>query len=262
MNFWYRSDEASEHPFNPVPSLFTLCNALCGFTAIVHAMTAQPGQVPLISLWLIGGAMLFDVLDGLAARVLKAQSMHGMNLYSLADAVSFGAAPAVIIYRLILGDGTGTGLIEGVAWFVAACYLGCELWRLAHYNTIAMQETDERIDFVGLPSPGAAALVCSMAILVPALDMDARLALVAYCAHAMLCAFLMISTVPYTHVRRCLSNSRKWVSFAFLAAVITSISIFKIWGLVGWAYLYVLYAPVLEMESRLARYAEKHATMH
>lgn len=252
---------SADFRFNPVPSLFTLCNALCGFTSIISAMAVPQGQVPVISLWLIGGAMLFDVLDGLAARVLKAQSMHGMNLDSMADAVSFGAAPAVIIYRLILGDGTGSGLIEGVAWFVAAFYLGCELWRLAHYNTIAMQETDEHSDFVGLPSPGAAALVCSMAILVPALELDARLALLAYIAHAILSAFLMISTVPYTHVRRCLSNSRKWVSVAFLAAVITSIAIFKIWGLVGWAYLYVLYAPVLEMESRLARHAHKHATM-
>ena len=261
MNHWFQSEESSEHHFNPVPSLFTLCNALCGFSAIIHAMAAQPGQVPAISLWLIGFAMLFDVLDGLAARVLKAQSTHGMNLDSLADAISFGAAPAVIIYRLLLGDGAGSGLTESLAWFVAAFYLGCELWRLAHYNSIALQETDDRSDFIGLPSPGAAALICSMAVVVPALELGDRTTLAAYIAHAMLSATLMISTVPYTHVRRCLSNTRKWISVAFLAAVFISVFMFKIWGLVGWAYLYVLYAPLLEMESRLARHAEKHATM-
>lgn len=261
MNHWLQSEESAEHPFNPVPSLFTLCNALCGFTSIIHAVAAPAGQVPVISLWLIGFAMLFDVLDGLAARVLKAQSTHGMNLDSLADAISFGAAPAVIIYRLVLGDGAGAGLNEIVAWFVAAFYLGCELWRLAHYNTIAILETDDRSDFVGLPSPGAAGLICSMALLVPALDLGARTVVLAYIAHAMLSAALMISTVPYTHVRRCLSKSRKWVSIAFLAAVTASIFLFKVWGLVGWAYLYVLYAPFLEVESRLARHVQKHATM-
>lgn len=254
-------DDHVEPRFNPVPSLFTLCNALCGFAAIIYALGAEDGRIPAISLWLVFGAMLFDVFDGLAARVLKAQSDHGMNLDSLADAVSFGVAPAVIIYRLVLGDAPVNGLVHGVAMLTASIYLGCELWRLAHYNSIKMQETDDHGDFVGLPSPGAAALVCSMVVLVPALSLGAKMTCAAYIAYGLLGAVLMVSTVPYTHVRRSLSNNNKWITVAFLIAVFASIYFFKTWALVGWAHFYVLYAPIVEMEAKLARQAEKHATM-
>ena len=127
-------EESTDSHFNPVPSLFTLCNALCGFTSVLFTLRAEPGVIPAISLWLIFGAMLFDVMDGLAARVLKAQSLHGMNLDSMADVISFGVAPAVIIHQLILGQTSLSGHIPGLAWFIAAFYLGCALWRLAQYN--------------------------------------------------------------------------------------------------------------------------------
>lgn len=262
MNDFVKYEEASESRFNPVPSLFTLCNALCGFTAILYTLGAEAGQIPAISLWLIGGAMLFDVLDGLAARLLKAQSIHGMNLDSMADVVSFGAAPAVIIYRLLLGGTTESiGLSQGIAWFVAAFYLGCALWRLAQYNTSAIQEADDHGDFIGLPSPGAAALVCSMAVLIPALDLGPKATFAIYICYSVLSASLMVSAVPYTHIRRCLSNSNKLVVVVLLTAVVVSIFIFKMWSLVIWAHFYVLYAPILEVEAKLARQAHKHATM-
>ncbi len=252
-------DNQPEHHFNPVPSLFTLCNALCGFTSILYTLGAEDGHVPAISLWLVFGAMLFDVLDGLAARVLKAQSLHGMNLDSLADAISFGAAPAAIIHQLIMGRIALAGHFPGLAWFVAAFYLGCALWRLAQYNSIAMQETEDHSDFVGLPSPGAAALVCAMAILVPELDLGAKLMLIAYIAYSVISAGLMVSAVPYTHIRRWLTNTRKWVPVLFIGAVVASIFLFKVWAMVAWAHFYAFSAPFIALEARVMQ--RRHANI-
>jgi CDP-diacylglycerol--serine O-phosphatidyltransferase len=252
------SGDDTETNFNPVPSLFTLCNALCGITSIIFTFRAGDGLIHPLSIWLIFGAMLFDVLDGMAARLLNAQSLHGMNLDSLADVISFGAAPAVMIYGLI-ANGFRTDAFPGLAWFAASFYLVCALWRLAHYNSIALQETGDHGDFIGLPTPGAAALICSMAILVPALGPGFKLATPLYTSYAVVSAVLMVGAVPYTHVRRCLSHSRKWVAPMVLLMLIGSILLFKVWALVGWAHFYAFSAPLMALEARVMQ--RRHANI-
>jgi len=248
-----------ENRLNPVPSLFTLCNALCGFTSIIYTLNAEIGRIPAISLWLVFAAMLFDVFDGLAARLLKAQSLHGMNLDSLADAVSFGVAPAIIIYQLMMGNSELVRHMPGLALLTAAFYFVCALWRLAHYNCIAVQETGDSGDFVGLPSPGGAALVCAMAILVPALDLGVKETVAACISYVVTGSVLMVSNVPYTHVRRCLTNSKRWITVMLVAAIFSSIFLFQVWAMVAWAHFYVFSAPLLALEARVMQ--RRHANI-
>ena len=85
-----------------VPNTLTLCNSLCGFWAILHCLgTYEQEQItPAIfamSAWVIMFAMVFDALDGFAARLFDASSMHGIQMDSLADMVTFGVAPATVV---------------------------------------------------------------------------------------------------------------------------------------------------------------------
>ena len=239
--------------------MLTLCNALCGFTSIIYTLRAGEGMIHPLSIWLIFAAMLFDVLDGLAARLLNAQSVHGMNLDSLADVISFGAAPAVMIYHLISNGYPATASFPGLAWFASSFYLVCTLWRLAHYNSIALQTEGDHGDFIGLPSPGAAALICSMAILVPSVVVGAKLAAAVCFTYAFASAILMVSSVPYTHVRRWLADSRKWVAPLLILSVISSLFLFRVWALVGWAHFYALSAPLIALEARVMQ--RRHASI-
>ncbi len=194
--------------------------------------------------------MLFDALDGAAARLLKAQSLHGMCLDSLADAISFGVAPAMIIFQLVSNQMSAASEFPGLAWCASMFYLGCALWRLAQYNSFAIQEPRDCGDFIGLPSPGAAALVCAAAVLVPETGLGPVASVAAYVAYAAISAILMVSVVPYTHIRRHLTYSRRWIAPTLVAIAIASIVFFKGWAIVGWAHIYVLSAPLVALEAR------------
>lgn len=235
---------------NPVPSLITLCNAFCGFASIVYAIAsyARGQALPETCIWLLLGAMVFDALDGLAARLLKAKSAFGANLDSLADAISFGVAPAVTVFVFIKrncpgASAAGTLLIWGVALF----YLGCTLWRLARYNVLAMEGKKDDGCFLGLPSPAAASMIYTAGVFLPRLDMGPHLFFSFLLGYAFLTGLLMISDIPYPHVRRCISGEPRILSFVFVCVVLGSIIMFHIKAMVIWAYIYFLVAPLAEL---------------
>ena len=130
-----------------LPNLFTLAALFGGFYAIVMAMNNRFDQAAIGVFW----AMVLDSLDGRVARMTNTQSAFGEQMDSLSDMVSFGAAPALIVYEWAL---KGLGKLGWVAAFV---YCAGAALRLARFNTnIAV--VDKRF-FQGLPSPAAAALV-------------------------------------------------------------------------------------------------------
>jgi CDP-diacylglycerol---serine O-phosphatidyltransferase len=107
-------------------------------------------------------AMVCDVLDGKVARLTKTEGAFGAELDSLADVVSFGVAPAILMHRLILGQSGVFESGERLLWFITVFYPVMAAIRLARYN---VEHTDEATPyFRGIPSPGAAALVCSWII--------------------------------------------------------------------------------------------------
>ncbi len=124
-----------------VPSFFTLMNMFCGFVAITQIHQGQFVH----ACYLIILAGLFDLLDGMIARLTNGASLFGTELDSLCDVVSFGVAPAYLIYARLL-DGSGMfGLI------ISALPVMCSAVRLARFNL--QYSPEKKLDFEGLPTP-------------------------------------------------------------------------------------------------------------
>ncbi|WP_020468715.1 CDP-diacylglycerol--serine O-phosphatidyltransferase [Zavarzinella formosa] len=145
-----------------LPTFLTLGNAICGFGAITFA-GRWTGFDQTTSLFaaacLIYLAMVFDALDGSTARRLKQTSEFGAQLDSLCDAISFGAAPALLMLQL------AAGFHHRLLWLIAALYVSCTVLRLARYN-VESDDTVKDRSFCGLPSPAAAGTVASFPLMV------------------------------------------------------------------------------------------------
>ncbi|MEK7876389.1 MAG: CDP-diacylglycerol--serine O-phosphatidyltransferase [Pseudomonadota bacterium] len=147
-----------------LPNLFTTIALFAGFFSIVQAMNGHFEQSALA----IFVAMVFDGLDGRVARFTHTQSAFGAEYDSLSDMVSFGVAPALVIYVWALKDFSsaqnipllGSWLTTKLGWIAAFIYCACAALRLARFNT-NIDVVDKRF-FQGLPSPAAAALVAGM----------------------------------------------------------------------------------------------------
>ena len=146
-----------------VPNLITSLNLAAGFIAIIFALE---GSLATAS-WLVLAAMIFDFLDGFSARLLKAYSLLGKELDSLADIVSFGVAPAVIIYRLLcmvsdISITSNGGILPFLILLSPVIMPICAGLRLAKFNNDETQTTS----FKGLPTPANALAVISIVIAV------------------------------------------------------------------------------------------------
>lgn len=174
-----------------LPGLFTTGNLLCGFYAIVLTFD---GDYRWAALVLFAG-MVLDVLDGKVARLTRTTTQFGLEYDSLADVVSFGVAPAVLLYSWALVQlGQGSALAGRLGAGAAFLYVLCTALRLARFNVLT-GITDRRY-FIGLPSPGAAGAVASMVLFFgPTRFGPAELFALA-CATYLL-AFLMISNIRY-----------------------------------------------------------------
>jgi len=152
-----------------LPNLMTAGNLFCGFAAtlkIVQGALLQgtdPDAAAILfhtAIWYILGACIFDLLDGRLARLGGQDSAFGREFDSLADTVSFGLAPALMVYRIVLVDFPRAG------WVVAFVYLLCGALRLARFNCIAAngQSTGAGKNFRGFPIPAAAGLIASLTL--------------------------------------------------------------------------------------------------
>lgn len=190
-----------------IPNALTLGNSLCGFAAILFTLQVyDPGNAETVSsifafsAFMIICAMVFDAFDGYAARLLNAASLHGIQMDSLADMVTFGVAPAALVAVMAhyLDGGNSNRFL--LVWVLSAVYLGCAALRLAKYNVHAMLEKKSSDKFSGLPSPGAAAAVCSLIFLF-AVDPGQKVRSLLFFLpwYAAVLGFLMVSTIPYQH---------------------------------------------------------------
>jgi CDP-diacylglycerol--serine O-phosphatidyltransferase len=148
-----------------LPNLFTTTALFAGFFSIVQAMNGHFEQSALA----IFVAMVLDGLDGRVARFTHTQSAFGAELDSLSDMVSFGVAPALVMYAWALKDFStathipmlGGWITTKLGWVGAFIYCACAALRLARFNTQLDSPGDKRF-FQGLPSPAAACLVAGM----------------------------------------------------------------------------------------------------
>lgn len=140
-----------------LPNLFTTAALFCGFYAIIAALQNrfEPAAVAVFV------AMVLDGLDGRVARLTHTESEFGAQYDSMADLVSFGLAPALIMYEWALGAMVGMGpFLSKLGWLTAFFYTVMAALRLARFN-VQLGSTDKRY-FTGLPSPSAAAIVAGL----------------------------------------------------------------------------------------------------
>ncbi|MEO6875000.1 MAG: CDP-diacylglycerol--serine O-phosphatidyltransferase [Opitutaceae bacterium] len=222
--------ESREDPYNVkqasriyfLPNLMTAGNLCCGFVAVIFCIKASfemrlSGVLTVSELtpeaigyfkwavWLIIGAALFDTLDGRLARMGGRESLFGAEFDSLADVISFGIAPALMVFFLILSPTQGYPVFQQLGGFLSFVYLLCAAVRLARFNVITNpllhgRKKEKNKDFVGLPVPAAAATVASLVLFLlhlSASDKSLRVWALALPPLMLLIAILMVSTVRY-----------------------------------------------------------------
>ena len=148
-----------------LPNILTGANLFCGFVALTKIVSVDKTDLALgnfdqiyKALGFILAACIFDLLDGRAARLGGRESPFGREFDSLADLISFGVAPAFLVWRVVLRD-VFAGR-EQFGWFIASIYLICGAFRLARFNCLAAMESGGGgKEFLGFPIPSAAGMV-------------------------------------------------------------------------------------------------------
>ena len=215
-----------------IPNFITSLNLASGFFAIIFAASGDT----LTASWLIAAAMIFDFADGFAARLLKAYSEIGKELDSLADVVSFGVAPAYLIFILMhdalsptAGSVFATGASANLLLVVPALMPVCAALRLAIFNLDTTQSTS----FKGLPTPANAIAVIAFiiagrysesALIVSITSSPVLLALL-----TVVLSLLMVSRIPLFSLK--ISNLKfkgNEGRFLLLVSVLISLAVFGI----------------------------------
>ena len=201
-----------------LPNLFTTGALFSGFYAIVAGMHAK-FEIAAIAIFV---AMIFDGLDGRVARLTNTQSKFGAEYDSLSDMVSFGVAPALVMFSWGLND------LGKFGWAVAFIYVACAALRLARFNT--QIETADKNYFSGLASPAAAAVVAGMVWVCAGEGwVGAQLSIGLSLLAGLLTAsagFLMISSIKYNSFKGL--NLRGRVPFVVLLLVVVGFGVFMV----------------------------------
>lgn len=183
-----RPRKAGEHRRRGIyilPNLFTTAGLFAGFFAIVQAMNGNFDYAPLA----VFIAMIMDMLDGRVARWTHTESDFGAEYDSLVDMVSFGLAPALVMYEWAL---SGMGQL---GWLAAFIYTACTGLRLARFNS-QLGSADKRY-FQGLPSPAAAAVVMAFIWVLHSYGVPGREISILALAVTVLAGVLMVSNIRY-----------------------------------------------------------------
>jgi CDP-diacylglycerol--serine O-phosphatidyltransferase len=202
-----------------LPNMFTIMALFAGFYAIVQAMGGRYEQAAMA----IFAAMVLDGMDGRVARLTHTQSAFGAELDSLSDMVSFGVAPALVVYHWALSDFAwsksvtmlGPWLSARLGWIAAFVYCACAALRLARFNT-TIDVVDKRF-FQGLPSPAAASLIAGLVWAMEQYQIDrADVRWLAW-GLTMFAGLSMVSNLKFYSGKDI--NLRKSVSFSVVVAI-------------------------------------------
>jgi len=262
-----------------LPSIVTLMNGLCGLTAIIFASRGldtawRPHLLPKvnISFFALAGYMIFlgmiaDMLDGHVARISKSTSSFGAQLDSLCDVISFGAAPAFLMLKLVEAHSSRLQLenfrhillFDRIVYFIALIYAMCAIIRLARFNVENTEDDAAHLGFAGLPSPAAAGMMVSAVIfqqdfLPKIMELPDRSFRAFELATiwilpviALMTGLLMITRIPYPHVMNRLLRGKKSFPTFLLAvfavllviwniqlAMVLGFLIFMLYGVIRW----------------------------
>ncbi len=213
-----------------IPSLFTILNAFCGFLSIVHASNGEYDSAAMFIIY----ATLFDLFDGFVARLLKTSSDFGVELDSLSDVISFGAAPSYLLYAIFFKPYGGIGIVLSSLVMVFSAI------RLARFNVELVGHDKDK--FQGLPTPITSIALCSYLLYyhnkIFAIDLSNKLIFIL----AISLPLLMVSRFNYFTLPKINKKSfRKNIHiFIILLIAIIIIAVTKGEALFFFSILYVL----------------------
>ena len=227
-----------------LPNLFTTGALFCGFYAVISSMSGD-FESAAIAIFI---AMVFDGLDGRVARLTNTSSAFGAEYDSLSDMVSFGVAPALVVYNWALAD------LGQLGFFAAFIYVAGAALRLARFNT-QIGSVDKRY-FIGLPSPAAAAAIAGLVWVVIDFDFSVAGDVYGYAIgiYIALTGVLMVSNVLYYSFKDVDFKGR--VPFIILSGIVLAVGVISIsppaflWLLL---LVYVLSGPVLWVVRKLRK---------
>lgn len=227
-----------------LPSLFTVGNLFCGYYSLIATLQGEYAQAALA----IGIAMVVDGLDGRLARMTDSESAFGGAFDSLADVLTFGMAPAALMFSWALSG------LERIGWMASFFFLACSATRLARF----MVRTDhhDRRYFVGLPTPPAAAMLAAMTFYSPT---KTTTPMVAYGVVVMvvMLAILMISKVRYRSFKNIDLRARHpYTSVAVLAIGFALVANAPQTVLLLMASIYLASGPAEKLWQQLRRHRQ------
>jgi CDP-diacylglycerol--serine O-phosphatidyltransferase len=197
-----------------LPSLFTVSSIFCGVYSIMLSSGETTGDNFYRAAVAIFFGNFFDAFDGRVARMTKTQSEFGVELDSLADVITFGVAPAILVYKWALYGLGFAGIL------IAAVYAACGAIRLARFNVLAHAEGGVQRFFVGLPIPLAAGMLVSLVIaLQHQRSPNDGFALWPIAVLVLVLAFLMVSTIRYRTFKDAGLNPRTLLIFVLVIAL-------------------------------------------
>lgn len=223
-----------------LPNIITLANLACGCAAIVFALKV-PGNLA-VAFWLIAAAAVFDFLDGFAARLTGQYSRIGAELDSLADVVSFGVAPAAMLFVMYRDSfafwNPGPFLADWPGWLVFAVALFSAL-RLARFNVDESQTSE----FTGLPTPANALMIAALGWMV--YDGTIEVARELILVFALTVSYLLICPIRMFSLKFSgfgwAENKLRYIFLAFSAAFV---AVFGVSGVPASICLYIIVSAV------------------
>ena len=262
-----------------IPSMFTAANIGMGFFSVMSSLRAfqlLAGPSPELATphfdnaaIAIGFAVLFDILDGRLARMTKTTTEIGIQLDSIADVVTFGLAPAVLAYVWGYGSVSEGTHLHRLAWFLSFMYLMCGAFRLARFNVQASRPRvvaagTARVDkksFVGLPIPGAAALIAALVHFAPQpligyAPERARVYSTLLMVLVGVLSVMMVSTLRFSSFKTVGSGSRSMRTIIIVLAIGGLIVLYSQYVLLALVLSYILHGVLSRVFSALWRRGE------
>jgi len=221
-----------------IPSLFTILNAFCGFASVISSSKNEFDTAVLFIVY----AAVFDVFDGLVARILDSASDFGVELDSLSDIVSFGFAPAFLLYQFFFYDYNAAGIL------VASLVLAFSAIRLARFN-INLSGFNKDV-FYGIPTPMSALILCSYVIYFHGKIFPKEFSEVFIFALTVIVSLLMVSNIrfpamPSSFSLKAIKSSP--LQFVFLLIGVITIVVTKGVAIFPLGLLYVLIGVVITL---------------
>lgn len=228
-----------------LPHIFTTLNLFCGFYAIIKIIEGDFWKAS----WVIFLAITFDIFDGRIARIFKTESYFGQEYDSLCDLISFGIAPALLVYQYSLKE------FNQIGWLASFLYISCVALRLARFNVKSIYKYKY---FEGLPSPAGAAILASMVLFLTKTELFPSYQNWGILVTVYIIAYLLVSPIQYPSFKEI--KIKKLQAFYFLVlftlsftVIASNPSLFLFMIMV----FYVLLGPILILKNNSKKIFKK-----